>query len=227
MVESEVEGDAPQGSKKEVVLKSLTLHHEATKVTIACSVEAEVFIWIAKINQQIQLNHQLFGIPLEEVLSREPAAGSRVPSIVSQCISFLEENGVYQPDIFLRPGNSHTIATLRKSVCLGRLPDFTSTDPYSVASFLEDYLNSLPEPLLTSSLCDYLTGENLETVKILDIIHKDLPACNRHLIEVIVLFLLRLCPLPGNNINLEAISSKFQSILFRTKLDLPGLNSIN
>jgi hypothetical protein len=203
---------------KEAPQKCFTLQRENARFHVMCNLEAELFIWIAKITQQIRSNQLVFGVPLDEVITRE-ASSHGIPLLMYHSIQALEEKGMYSPDLFSRAGNAHTLKTLKKLIDRGKVVTFTDYDPYVVANLLEDYLLALPEPLLTQQFCDALGSLNLESVKFVEMMRSNIPKNNLRVIEYLVMFLLRLCPIPGSNLSVEALYIRFQTVFFRSKYD--------
>lgn len=89
---------------------------------------------------------RVFGVPLEKVMSHE----SKIPSIVSKTISYLDQHGLEIEGVFRHSGSPSLTEHYRDEFEIGLEPDFTDcNDPHTVAALLKQFFRDLPEPLLT------------------------------------------------------------------------------
>jgi Rho GTPase-activating protein RGD1 len=98
-----------------------------------------------------------FGIPLEEVISRE---NSTLPYIVAQCVIAIDQFGLQTEGIYRISGGATTISKLKylfesepDNVDF-RTPAGFYEDIHAVAGILKTFLRELPEPLLTRAFYD-------------------------------------------------------------------------
>ena len=109
-----------------------------------------------------------FGVPIEEVISRENAI---LPLIIAQCVIAVDRFGLQTEGIYRVSGSVSNLAKLKHlfdfepdHIDFGSPAGFFG-DIHSVAGILKQYLRELPEPLLTRNFyqdfiqaaCNHLT----------------------------------------------------------------------
>jgi Rho GTPase-activating protein RGD1 len=100
------------------------------------------------------LRGHTFGIPLDEVISRENAT---LPLIVTQCVLAVNEFGINTEGIYRVSGSATTVAKLKHLFDFEadhidfRTPTGFFGDIHAVAGVLKQYLRELPEPILTKA----------------------------------------------------------------------------
>lgn len=140
---------------------------------------------------------QTFGVPIEEVISREK---STLPLIVAQCVIAINQFGIDTEGIYRVSGSVSTLAKLKR--LFDFQPDhvdFRTTagffgDINAVAGILKQYLRELPEPLLTRVFYnDFIQAASIEPhFHRRDAVHalvNDLPDANYSCIRTLALHL--------------------------------------
>jgi len=88
--------------------------------------------------------HPIFGVPLADACHEY-----HIPLILEQAISRIEEEGLGQPGIFVKPPDTEVqINDLKKKYDSGENVDLSLYDVHVVAALLVEYFRMLPQPLL-------------------------------------------------------------------------------
>src|SRR5690606_36324577 len=95
---------------------------------------------------------KVFGIEIEEILSREP--GNSIPSFINQCISFINQKALDHEGIFRLSGSAIEIQNIKDLLDRGKFVDISEKDPNAVAGLLKLWLRELPDGLLSTELYD-------------------------------------------------------------------------
>jgi Rho GTPase-activating protein RGD1 len=111
-----------------------------------------------------------FGVPLEEVISRE---NGTLPHIVMQCVIAIDQFGLTTEGIYRISGGAKTVAKLKHlfesepdNVDF-RTPAGYYDDIHAVAGILKQYLRELPDPLLTKAFYDnFINASGIYRVKV-------------------------------------------------------------
>eukprot|EP01112_Ceratiomyxa_fruticulosa_P001401 TRINITY_DN1147_c0_g1_i8.p1 TRINITY_DN1147_c0_g1~~TRINITY_DN1147_c0_g1_i8.p1 ORF type:complete len:502 (+),score=93.18 TRINITY_DN1147_c0_g1_i8:195-1700(+) len=92
---------------------------------------------------------QIFGVPLEEVMSRPENAGVTVPPIIDRSIEYLRARALNQEGLFRISGSNSLLKELKRNFDDGEEVDLSTVeDPHVVAGLVKMYLRELPVPLL-------------------------------------------------------------------------------
>ena len=96
----------------------------------------------------------VFGIDLNELISRERKL---VPCVVSKCVDEINSRGLSSPSIYRAAGSFKMKETLQDSFeadsSTALLSEQDIPDVTIIAALLKDFLQDLPEPLLTNQFC--------------------------------------------------------------------------
>eukprot|EP01027_Heterolobosea_sp_BB2_P016239 GEZU01023132.1.p1 GENE.GEZU01023132.1~~GEZU01023132.1.p1 ORF type:complete len:597 (-),score=205.12 GEZU01023132.1:12-1802(-) len=90
----------------------------------------------------------IFGVALEELMSRPSQSGQDVPYIVSKTVAWLEENALDVEGIFRIPGSVNHINKYKELFDNGDNVDLTGADPHSVGGLLKMYIRELPTAII-------------------------------------------------------------------------------
>jgi len=161
-------------------------------------------------------NHPIFGAKIEETLPQDQA----VPNILLKLVYYLERTTNKKPIFRVQPSDS-IVQGLREEE--GKLhPNtryhFTFRD--DLVGLLMNYLNSIPEPLVSYEklFSKVVSEENM--VKHLRKQIKILPIPQRDLLEYLVYFLARLLlsPILSETLTLYELSFHFSGVIIRSEL---------
>ncbi|XP_066985968.1 ralA-binding protein 1-like isoform X3 [Macrobrachium rosenbergii] len=131
----------------------------------------------------------VFGVPLCTAVERSPSHdGVQLPSIVRECIDYIEENGLLCEGIYRLSGVKSKVQQLRRQYNSGEPVRLADQEPHVVASLLKQYLRELPEPVLTVDMMPHFEdvamipnpGERAEAMR--QLIDR-LPTANRLLVQ--------------------------------------------
>lgn len=64
-------------------------------------------------------------------------------------LNFILDHGKCKPNIFLNSGNAHHAKSIREKIDTNKPLDENEDDPYTVASVLLDFLQTLLTPILS------------------------------------------------------------------------------
>ncbi|XP_064190948.1 rho GTPase-activating protein 7-like isoform X1 [Anguilla rostrata] len=95
----------------------------------------------------------VFGVPLQVNVQR---TGQPLPPSIQEAMRYLREQGMDQVGLFRKSGVKSRIQALREMNEAGAEGEvsYEGQSAYDVADMLKQYFRDLPEPLLTSKLCD-------------------------------------------------------------------------
>eukprot|EP01105_Mastigella_eilhardi_P027217 TRINITY_DN8288_c0_g1_i1.p1 TRINITY_DN8288_c0_g1~~TRINITY_DN8288_c0_g1_i1.p1 ORF type:complete len:775 (-),score=167.60 TRINITY_DN8288_c0_g1_i1:99-2423(-) len=160
-----------------VVLTSITLADaEKTRLMVTCERECDVRWWFDKLWRQSRVNIQtkVFGLQLA------PTRGVKMPAFLHKLFTLLYVRGVPSPDLFDRRQDrvsAELVTLLKFSINCGTTAYLDKyTDRYVAAELLCEYLDELPEPILTADLMPAFVahlrscsegGPNLEALRAL------------------------------------------------------------
>ncbi|KAK7073247.1 RalA-binding protein 1 [Halocaridina rubra] len=131
----------------------------------------------------------VFGVPLSLAVERcQSHDGIQLPTIVRDCIDYLEENGLHCEGIYRLSGMKSKVQQLRRLYNSGEPVRLLDQEPHVVASLLKQYLRELPEPVLTVDMMPHFEdvamipnpGERAEAMR--QLIDR-LPTANRLLLQ--------------------------------------------
>mmetsp|Transcript_18858 Transcript_18858/g.72686 ORF Transcript_18858/g.72686 Transcript_18858/m.72686 type:complete len:679 (+) Transcript_18858:31-2067(+) len=140
-------------------------------------------------------NTNLFGVHLADVMSRPNEIGL-VPQFVQRLTEYLEKNALDFVGLFRVSGNQDHVNVLRKIVNMGEELDFADYEIEEVSSLLKQYLQALPDPLLTSHLYTrFITAAAIEDeglqLQYLGSLVATLPEHNKDLLRFLLAFLTK------------------------------------
>ncbi|KAG5848271.1 hypothetical protein ANANG_G00096700 [Anguilla anguilla] len=98
-------------------------------------------------------DRSVFGVPLQVNVQR---TGQPLPPSIQEAMRYLREQGMDQVGLFRKSGVKSRIQALREMNEAGAEGEvsYEGQSAYDVADMLKQYFRDLPEPLLTSKLCD-------------------------------------------------------------------------
>jgi integrin-linked kinase-associated serine/threonine phosphatase 2C len=171
-------------------------------------------------------NRRVFGVPLDEIMARPTE--KRIPTLVKKMILFLNAEAITTEGIFRVSPSAVQLQSL-KEACDRQDVNFTSeTDPHLIAGLLKVFIRDLPEPLLTWNLysefvnvADITDNEN-KTQRLRTLVQQ-LPANNRALCEILLLFLARVVEHSDKN----KMSSTNLAMLFGALLLQPPTTNLS
>lgn len=95
----------------------------------------------------------VFGQPLADVAARTDPRWGLVPSVVQQCVAWLEEHALLEEGLYRIPGSSVTVQQYRDAYDRGEEVALPAQElAENVCSLLKRFVQELPEPLLTRKL---------------------------------------------------------------------------
>ncbi|CAM9610807.1 unnamed protein product [Chrysoparadoxa australica] len=88
-----------------------------------------------------------------EVYGRHLSDFEEVPPVILECMGFLDAHGLYVPGLFRVPGNSETVADLKRRFNQGQHIEFNEAihNVHDVAALLKMFYRDLPEPVIPAS----------------------------------------------------------------------------
>lgn len=74
-------------------------------------------------------------------------------------MDFILEHGKFKPNIFLNSGNAHHAKLIREKIDTNVALDVNEDDPYTVATVLLDFLETLVTPILSKQILDDIINQ--------------------------------------------------------------------
>ncbi|EGC29763.1 hypothetical protein DICPUDRAFT_158606 [Dictyostelium purpureum] len=146
-----------------------------------------------------------------------------LPSILVQCIDYLECYGLQTPGIFRENGSLSSIQNYRQMFDQGKPVQFPQHEAHVVASLLKAYLRELKDPLCTFEhydmfvACESISDEKVK-VELLKKVITHLPPYNRKVFKYICSFLLKVVENSEvNKMSPDALSVVFLPTILRPK----------
>lgn len=139
------------------------------------------------------LPNQQFGVELTYI--KKQNNGAIIPTVVSQCVTYLRENGLLTEGLFRRSANAVDLRNVQVCFNEGKEVDFSDYDCHLPAAILKSFLRQLPEPLLTFELYDHIihiqSNEIRERLKEMErILVEELVEDNYFILKYIINFLV-------------------------------------
>eukprot|EP00005_Dracoamoeba_jomungandri_P012158 CAMPEP_0174266536 /NCGR_PEP_ID=MMETSP0439-20130205/30584_1 /TAXON_ID=0 /ORGANISM="Stereomyxa ramosa, Strain Chinc5" /LENGTH=382 /DNA_ID=CAMNT_0015353567 /DNA_START=519 /DNA_END=1664 /DNA_ORIENTATION=- len=145
----------------------ITLSVEDKEMVVSAPSAKEGKLWMDNLQSYISLTLQnkliqnklrqkkVFGVSLEDLMSRESEFGRFQPTIVEKLIQqFYRNDGsnLKVCGVFRINGSAHEIRNIAECIDSGKDIQFSCVDIHVVAGLLKHWLRTLPEPLLTYEL---------------------------------------------------------------------------
>lgn len=186
------------GTPSATPASSTQVQPEAASLVIVTPSAGERQIWIGKIRRQLELNNQVFGVPLAALLAADSACTTEdgIPAIVQLCTTQLKERALRIEGLFRISPNKHALKLLTQLFNRGLITtdeQMTSFDPNTIAEILKVYFRSLPEPLMTFPLSEELARQDESVPLDIPAILARLPAENRRVLDALMAFLNQVC----------------------------------
>ncbi|ANZ76011.1 BA75_03146T0 [Komagataella pastoris] len=147
---------------------------------------------------------RVFGVSLEDVTNRYGVESDlsvgpstlKIPILVDECISAMQNMDMTIEGIFRRNGNIKKLKVLIEQIDANptRLPDLTKEDPIQLAVLLKKFLRDLPDPLMTFKLYELwvLSQQYKDDFRIrrriLQLTYAMLPKIHRDVLELLLFF---------------------------------------
>lgn len=147
---------------------------------------------------------RVFGVSLDALMASPHERGREVPRVLEDTICNLDSRGLGHEGLFRISGGKRELEEIREALDAGCPVDFNSYPIHTVAGTLKLWLRSLPEPLLTASLCDEFASATRGR-SAADGLHKiealvaRLPKVNRACLARLILFLARVAEHSAEN----------------------------
>ncbi|HLD77427.1 MAG TPA: RhoGAP domain-containing protein, partial [archaeon] len=154
---------------------------------------AEKQVWFMKLKKQKQVNEQVFGVDLAELLANETVSDpDGIPKVVRFSCNQLQARGLLSVGLFRVSPDKSALNQMIREFNRGLIrteESLAARDPAVMSEVLKVFFRSLPEPLMTYKLSETLArAENaIDPVPVLDA----LPPQNRTILDFLMNFLAR------------------------------------
>jgi len=175
--------------------------------TLEAESKPEADSWRLDFAKQVETvvskSRNVFGVPLVEVIKKDPRKQDGIPHIVRLVVKEIEKD-LDVKGIFRVPGNDDNVAHLKK--ILDTFEEvknpFAKASAFDIAALLKSYIRELPEPLLTYELYDEFTsmeGTETDKTKLIETLKK-LPKDNLCLVKFLMRHLINVAAHSANNL---------------------------
>eukprot|EP01125_Pyxidicula_operculata_P019694 TRINITY_DN715_c0_g1_i1.p1 TRINITY_DN715_c0_g1~~TRINITY_DN715_c0_g1_i1.p1 ORF type:complete len:601 (-),score=146.86 TRINITY_DN715_c0_g1_i1:36-1838(-) len=145
---------------------------------------------ILHVSKSRPAQHQIFGVPLDQVMQHPMNSKYTMPVIVMRAIDYLSKNGKVE-GVFRLSGHAQRIDQIKQMYDAGEEISFSDeTDVHVIACLLKTYIRELPNPLLTYELhqqwLDAYSNETEQAILNLRKLIKILPTPNHTILNNLI-----------------------------------------
>lgn len=177
--EKKEKSDKPGKEKKE---------KDQKKDEDAKSKSKKKFMFVVK-EEDAEEMKPVFGVALQVAVDRSPCHdGIQLPTVVRECIDYVEEFGLMCEGIYRISGVKSKVQALKDAYNKSHLVYLHEHEPNVIASLLKQFFRDLPEPVLTARLTPKFEQASTikkvkEKVEEFELLLQDLPLANRVLLS--------------------------------------------